>query len=135
MTNAGLVYVDNVAEILIRAGTRPETVGRVYNACDGLEVTWHRYFSDLAEMIGVDPPGSVPRLAAVVGAVAMELLWKTFGVKKRPPLTREALNLIGSDNRVPIDRLRAELGYEPRVDYAAGMAATKTYLDQWRQAS
>ncbi|MFP4446235.1 MAG: NAD-dependent epimerase/dehydratase family protein [Desulfosudaceae bacterium] len=133
--NAGLVYVDNVAEILIRAGAASKAVGRVYNACDGLEVTWHRYFSDLAEMIGAGPPGSVPRFAAVVGAVAMELLWKTFGVKKRPPLTREALNLIGSDNRVPVDRLRAELGYEPRVDYAGGMAATKTYLDQWMEAS
>ncbi|MFP4040369.1 MAG: NAD-dependent epimerase/dehydratase family protein [Desulfosudaceae bacterium] len=132
---AGLAYVDNVADVLIRAGGRDQAVGRAYNACDELDVTWHRYFSDLAAMIGVGRPASVPRPAAVVGAFAMEAAWKAFGVKKRPPLTREALNLIGSDNRVPADRVRAELGYEPRVGYAEGMAATRTYLDQWMEVS
>ncbi len=132
---AGLAYVDNVADALILAGGHDQAVGRAYNACDELDVTWHRYFSDLAAMIGVGQPASVPRPAAVVGAVAMEAIWKAFGVKKRPPLTREALNLIGSDNRVPADRIRAELGYQPRVGYAEGMAATKTYLEQWMEAS
>ncbi len=37
--NAGLAYVDNVADVLILAGCCEQAVGRVYNSCDGLDVT------------------------------------------------------------------------------------------------
>ncbi|MEW6076427.1 MAG: NAD-dependent epimerase/dehydratase family protein [Thermodesulfobacteriota bacterium] len=129
--NAGLAYVDNVADVLILAGLDEETVGRVYNAGDGLDVTWNQYFHDLAAMIGAKKPASVPRPLAAASAVVFESLWKLFRVKKRPPLTREALNLVGSDNRFPNGRTARELGYTPLVSYAEGMARTKTYLEQY----
>ncbi len=129
--NAGLAYVDNVADILLLAAAADTAEGRVYNACDGLDVTWRQYFSDLADMIGVKEPGSVPRPLAAVGASAMESLWKLFSIKTRPPLTREALNLIGSDNRIPRDRIRRELGYEPQVGYKAGLERTRKYVDNF----
>jgi len=119
-----------VADILILAGVDEKAVGRVYNASDGLDVTWHQYFTDLAQMIGAKKPGSVPRFAAVISARVFEALWKLFRVKKRPPLTREALNLVGSDNRFPNQRLRDELGYTPRISYAEGMDRTRAYIEQ-----
>jgi nucleoside-diphosphate-sugar epimerase len=128
--NAGLAYVDNVADVLILAGLDDATIGRVYNAGDGLDVTWNRYFHDLAAMIDAKNPASVPRFLAAGSAVVFETLWKLFRVKKRPPLTREALNLVGSDNRFPNGRAARELGYTPRISYAEGMARTKTYLEQ-----
>ncbi len=128
--NAGLAYVDNVADILILAGVDDKSIGRVYNASDGLDVSWHQYFSDLAQMIGARSPGSVPRSAAAVSAFVFEALWKLFRIKKRPPLTREAFNLVGSDNRFPNRRVTRELGYTPRVSYAEGMNRTRTYIEQ-----
>ena len=128
--NAGLAFVDNVADVLILAGLDEKTVGRVYNAGDGLGVTWHQYFTDLAQMIGAKKPGSVPRFAATIGAYVFEGLWKALRMRKRPPLTREALNLIGSDNRFPNRKLVEELGYTPRVSYAEGMARTRVYIEQ-----
>lgn len=128
--NAGLAYVDNVADVLILAGVDDAAIGRVYNASDGLEVTWHQYFSDLAQMINAKSPGSVPRFAAAIGAHVFEVLWKTFRVKKRPPLTREALNLVGSDNRFPNQRVISELDYTPQISYAEGMARTKEYIEK-----
>jgi nucleoside-diphosphate-sugar epimerase len=128
--NAGLAYVDNVADILILAGTLEKALGRVYNACDGLEVTWRDYFTDIAGMIGVGKPKSIPRPLAVFGAYLLEGIYKLLGIEKRPLITREALNLVGSDNRIPIDRIKNELGYTPQVTYAEGLKRIKEYIDK-----
>jgi nucleoside-diphosphate-sugar epimerase len=127
---AGLAYVDNVADILILAGTLEKAVGRAYNACDGTDVTWRQYFTDIADMIGVKNPKSVPRPLSVFGAYILEAIWKLLAIEKRPPITREALNLVGSDNRIPIDRIRKELGYEPQISYAEGLKRTREYIDK-----
>lgn len=128
--NAGLAYVDNVADILILAGTLEKAMGRVYNACDGLEVTWKDYFTDIANMIGVGKPKSIPRPMAVFGAYLLEGIYKLLGIEKRPLITREALNLVGSDNRIPIDRVKNELGYTPQVSYSEGLKHIKEYISQ-----
>jgi len=73
--NAGLAFVDNVADVLILAGVDEADIGRVYNACDGLDVTWNRYFTDLSEMIGRGNPASIPRPLAGGGArISVEAL-------------------------------------------------------------
>ncbi|MBI5550667.1 MAG: SDR family NAD(P)-dependent oxidoreductase [Desulfobacterales bacterium] len=128
--NAGLAYVDNVADIILLAGTQDEALGRAYNACDGLSVTWKQYFADIASMIGAQTPKSIPRPVALMAAWACESTWRLLHIRKRPPITREALNLIGSDNRIPASRVRTELGYEPRVGYDRGMQQTQAYIQE-----
>jgi nucleoside-diphosphate-sugar epimerase len=128
--NAGLAYVDNVADVLILAGSTGKAIGRAYNACDGLEVTWKEYFTDLADMIGVGKPKSLPEPLAVIGAYLMEGVYKMFDIQKRPLITREALNLVGSDNRIPNDRIKNELDYTPQVSYAEGLQRIREYIDQ-----
>lgn len=128
--NAGLAYVDNVADVLILAGSTERAIGRAYNACDGLDVTWKKYFTDLADMIGVGNPKSLPAPLAAVGAYLMEGVYKLFGIQKRPLITREALNLVGSDNRIPNERIKNELGYTPQVSYAEGLERIREYIDQ-----
>jgi len=128
--NAGLAYVDNVADILILAGTLEKAIGRAYNACDGTDITWGQYFTDIANMIGVKNPKSIPRPLAAFGAYVLEAIWKFLAIEKRPPITREALNLVGSDNRIPIERIRKELGYEPKISYAEGLKRIEEYIDK-----
>ncbi len=128
--NAGLAYVDNVADILILAGSTEKAIGRAYNASDGINVTWKQYFADIANMIGVKNPKSIPRPLAAFGANLFEAIWKLLGIQKRPLITREALNLIGSDNRIPIDRVKSELGYTPQISYAEALKNIKEYIDK-----
>jgi nucleoside-diphosphate-sugar epimerase len=130
--DAALTYVDNVVDVFVRAAERPATIGRVYNASDESGVTWQRYFTDLAEAAGVPPPRSIPRAAAVVAACALEPGYRLLGKRERPPITREALNLVGSHLRVPTARARRELGYRPRVSYSEGMKAVAAYLQEKR---
>ncbi len=126
--NAGLVYVDNVVDVILAALTTEAARGRAYNACDGLDVTWAQYFRDLAAMLGAKEPSTLPRWVANASASACETIWKITKKESRPPLTHEALNLVGSHHRVPNERAREELGVAPQIAYAEGMKAVASYL-------
>jgi nucleoside-diphosphate-sugar epimerase len=125
---AGLTHVDNVIDVLLRAAATPAAVGRVYNANDDNGVTWLRYFTELAQLAGAPEPRSIPHAVAAVAAVGCEAGYRLFRIEERPPITREALNLVGSSFRVPIDRARAELGYEPRVSHAEALREIAAHL-------
>lgn len=126
--NAGLVHVDNVVDILIRAASDRSPPGGVYNACDELDVSWRRYFSDLAAIAGAGTPRSAPAWLAWPMASIMEPLWRLAGSARRPPLTREALHLICADHQVPAARARETLGHRSLVDYDQAMAAVADYV-------
>ncbi|MEM1181616.1 MAG: NAD(P)-dependent oxidoreductase [Acidobacteriota bacterium] len=131
--DAGLSHVDNLVELMTLALDKPAAIGRTYNGADGFGVTWRRYFNDLARLARAPQPRSVPRAVALPLAVASEALWRLMPILRiqptaqRPPITREAINLVGSACRIPVDRAIRELGYRPQVDYGRaldGIAAT-----------
>lgn len=126
--NAGLVYVDNVVDVILAALFQDAAKGRAYNACDELDVTWRDYFSELASIVGAPKPRAIPEWAAIKGATLCEAIWRKAKFKSRPPLTHEAVNLIGSHHRVSAKRARDELGVAPKVSYAQGMDEVKRYL-------
>ena len=126
--NAGLAYVDNVADLVLRAAWHPGALGEAFNATDELEVTWRQYVGDIAALAGTRAPGSVPAWLAEAAAVVLEAVWRLLGIRARPPVTREALALVAHDNQFPQRKARERLGYAPRVDYASGMAAIAAYL-------
>ena len=126
--SAGLCHVHNLVDLLGLAGTRPEAVGRVYNAVDDSGITWKRYFGDLARIIGAPAPRSAPRFVVKPLAGLYERWWRLLGRAHRPPMTREAFNLAGAPLRIPIDRARDELGFEPRVDYEQAIAEIEAHL-------
>ena len=60
----------------------------------------------------------------------MEGVYKLFGIQKCPLITREALNLVGSDNRIPNDWIKNDLGCTPQVSYAEGLERIREHIDQ-----
>lgn len=120
--NAGLAVVDNVADFLVLAARSPGAYGQAFNVNDGLPVSWREYFSELARLLGAPAPRSVPRGLAYLAATLSEPLFRTWAPGQRPPITREALNLIAWDNRFPIAKARS-LGWAPRVSYEATLQA------------
>jgi len=126
--NAGLIYVENLVDLLILAAARPAAVGRTYNACDDFPVTWRQYMTDLAQRVGARPPRSLPLPAARLVAAAAEAVWRWRRSPTRPPLTREALGLVGAHHEIATERARVELGYTPRVGYAEAMERLGRYL-------
>lgn len=120
---AGLVHVENLADALFLAGTRPEAVGRTYNVCDESGVTWRRFIDDMAAIAGMPPPPTYPIEAALALAQANEDPAKLEGPKDPSLPSIEGLNLVGFANRIDAARIRTELGWRPRITYAEAMAA------------
>lgn len=126
--NAGLLYVDNAASAFVLAAKSEAAKAQAYNISDGSGITWKRYFSDLAKAGGCRAPRSLPALFARPLAHACEGAWTLLHLKGRPPVTREALNLVGSEHRIPIAKAKRELGYEARVNYEHGLAEVQKSL-------
>ena len=120
--HAALTVVDNVADFLLLVAQTPAAYGQAFNVHDDLPVTWQRYFNDLAVLMDAPLPRSIPRWLAYLGASLAEPLCRRFLPKQRPPVTREALNLIAWDSRFPTGKARA-LGWAPRVSYAQTLQA------------
>lgn len=126
--NAGLCYVVNLVDLLIRAASLPCAVGRVYNAADEFDISWRHYFSDLARLAGTRPPKAAPLFLARFLAHLFKNIWKIGKFDQRPPLTLEALNLVGSHHRISIERARNELAYTPLVSYEESLGEIEKYL-------
>lgn len=135
--DAGLTYVDNVADVFVRAAERPDASGRIYNANDENGVTWRRYFSELADLVGAKRPKSLPIPVARVFAKGAKAAWDVLGREDRAPLTPEALHIVSAHHRVPIARARRELGYRPAVSYEQAMDEVAKYLAErgWSRRS
>jgi nucleoside-diphosphate-sugar epimerase len=128
---AGLGYVTNVVDVLLRAADSEKSTGQAYNASDGSDVTWREYADRLAQIVGVPRPRLViPRRVAYMAGWAMERIYGTLRLRSRPLLTRMVAELFGTDQGFPIDKARRELGYEPQVDFDKGMRRVEAWLHQ-----
>lgn len=125
----GLVYVDNLVDILLRAAALPQAVGRVYNGYDGTPATLRRYFTDLARIVGAPAPRTMPRWFAHILAAVSGPAWRILRLRSRPPLTRDVLRMISSEYRISQTRTRQELGFTPLVSYEEGLRRVDAY---WR---
>ncbi|MFH1136257.1 MAG: NAD-dependent epimerase/dehydratase family protein [Pseudomonadota bacterium] len=124
--SASLVFVDNLVDGLILAGTTPEASGQIYHFRDDWDVTWKRYLTDLSALIGKKPSLSLPfGWAWNLGAV-LEAVLTPLGL--RPPLTRLAAGVMGRDNDVDATKAREELGWRTKVSYSEAMAEISAYV-------
>jgi nucleoside-diphosphate-sugar epimerase len=131
--NAGLAYVDNVADLVVLALDQPGAVGETFNATDGLDVTWRRFVADLAAGLGGTPARwSLPYGLAHALGLGLEqgyrLARRATGLKTAPLLSRQAVQVMGVDQDFSNARARQRLGWAPRVGYAEGLAATLDWL-------
>jgi nucleoside-diphosphate-sugar epimerase len=117
--NAGLTYVENLADALWAAATHPAAVGRVYNVCDGLEVTWRRFMDDMAALAGRTPPPALPLEPVMALATGNEDPERCVPPRDASLPFLEALNLVAFDSRIDASAIRKELGWHPAVSYEA----------------
>jgi nucleoside-diphosphate-sugar epimerase len=128
--NAGLVHVANLVEAFLLAAASPKTEGQVYNASDGLDVSWGRYLTDLADMVGKSPLQSVPLEPLLEAARRHEDPEKLQAMEGMPTLPLEILNLMGYPNRFETEKIRSELGWQPTFSYAQALEEIRVSLGE-----
>lgn len=108
----GLVYVYNLTAAIRLILEHPEGMDGRYIVNDDPPVTFKRFVGELASRIGARPPRlRIPYGLAYAAAGLMEAGSRLVGRKKRPLLTRQAVQSLGNHVEYDTSALRA-LGYE-----------------------
>jgi ornithine--oxo-acid transaminase len=132
---AGLCYVDNLIDATILALRSEAAGGAAINVTDGLDVTWKQFTDGLAEGLGCPQARwSLPYWLASGIAFSLEhgyrALRRTTHLTTRPLLSRQAVHVMGANQDFSNRKARELLGWEPRVDYPAGLEATIAWLSE-----
>lgn len=118
------VYIDNLIDALLAAGTVPEASGQVLNVADG-DVPWRHFLGHYARIAG-RPLRSVPRWIVGTLASAAEML---AAIKRRPvALSRAELGYFLRTSRFSTAAARAVLHWAPRVPPDQAMSSTEAWL-------
>jgi acetylornithine/succinyldiaminopimelate/putrescine aminotransferase/nucleoside-diphosphate-sugar epimerase len=130
---AGLVFVDNLIDAALLALDHEHAPGQAFNATDGIDVTWRQLADGIADGLGYPKARwSMPYGLAEGLGFSLEhgyrVLRRTTRLETRPLLSRQAVHVMGTDQSFSNRKARELLQWEPRVDYAAGLAATLDWL-------
>jgi ornithine--oxo-acid transaminase len=130
---AGLCYVDNLMDAAVLALRNDAARGQAFNASDGLDVTWKEFTDGLASGLGCSQVRwSLPYWLANGIGFSLEqgyrMLRRTTRLTTAPLLSRQAVHVMGRDQSFSNRKARELLGWEPRIDYAAGLEATVAWL-------
>ncbi|MBI4389393.1 MAG: NAD-dependent epimerase/dehydratase family protein [Nitrospinae bacterium] len=128
-----LIYIDNAASAHIRAcdflepGSSLE--GRCYFVSDGQPAVLWDWIGLLLRRMGIPPvQRSVSyRTAYAMGAV-MEAVYKGFGLRGEPRMTRFLASQLATSHYFDISRARRDFRYEPEVAPEEGMERLIRYL-------
>ena len=109
------VYVDDLADAVVRALESPAAAGRAYTVWDGQAVPAREFFAFHARWAG-RRLRTVPRPLAALGAALT------------PGVHPDALRFVSRRAAYPHTRAREELGWAPAVSLAEGMARSEAWL-------
>lgn len=124
--SASLVCIDNLVDGLVLCGTKREAANKTYFFRDDYDVTWKQYLDQLAAMFGKKIRLSLPfGLAWFLGGGSDKAV-RLF--RRRPPITRQAVGLMGRDCDVDSTKARTDLGWKTRVSYEEAMKDIEAWV-------
>lgn len=130
VSNAGLIYVGNLTRAMTIAAESPVASGKSYNIRDTGKETWKDFVNGLGECFTEESwsCSKVPAPLAYGVGYMSELAYGLLGIKKRPLLTRHAVNLLSRDQGFDITRAQEDLGFESWTSFAEGMEITRQWM-------
>jgi ornithine--oxo-acid transaminase len=131
---AGLCYIDNLVDAALLALRDDRALGQAFNISDGIDVTWKQFTTDLAKGLGCPPvkwntPYAVASTLGFSLEVGYRVLRKLTRLHAAPLLSRQAVQVLGKHQDFSTRKAQELLGWAPRVEYAAGLAATLRWIE------
>jgi nucleoside-diphosphate-sugar epimerase len=121
-----LTYIDDLVEGFRLCAETPSAAGRTYLLAGPSYTTLNQLVRVIADELGVSPPSwhfpvwPVWLAGALCEAVCVPL-------RVEPPLYRRRVEFFTKSRAFDTTRARAELGFEPQIDLAAGVHLTATW--------
>jgi nucleoside-diphosphate-sugar epimerase len=119
------VYVDDLVEGIVLAGSRPEARGQIFNLGDGSTPTCAEFFGYHAHMLGLDRVRSMGTDTARLLAQAAGSATRLLGGDSE--LGRGTMDMLSRRAGYSIDKARQVLGYTPCIDLEEGMRRTRKW--------
>jgi nucleoside-diphosphate-sugar epimerase len=117
-----ITHIDNLVHAMMLSLEKGRG-GEIYFVTDGEDMTLRDFLTAYLKTQGVAPSGrSMPSWVADAAAAALEVVWRTLGLRKAPPLTRFAAMVMSRECTIRIDKIRKEMGYTPQISPAKGLA-------------
>lgn len=119
------VYINNLTQLIMLAGSSGRAPGEAYNAIDDGLVTWREYAEWMCEDLGCPKPKlSAPRWVAWPLAVVIENTAKLFAKKESPMINKYRIRAAMADAHYSADKAKRHLGYQPTVSTREGIRRT-----------
>ncbi|MEM7040356.1 MAG: NAD-dependent epimerase/dehydratase family protein [Bacteroidota bacterium] len=124
-TMTSSTHIDNLVEGTVKALENGRG-GEAYFLTDGEPVTFRRLLTGLVESAGRTPGNkNAPGWFVRAAAWGVETVWKTLGIRKKPPITRFAANIMSRTCTIKSEKAKQELGYVPVMSFENGMKGLK----------
>ncbi len=96
--------------------------GSAYFITDDEVLTLKQFLSGLLASRDIVPTDkSIPSFVLRPAAFVIEKIWRALSIKKEPPLTRFAADMMSVSCTLRIDKAQKELGYRPIISVQEGM--------------
>ncbi|MEM8890704.1 MAG: NAD-dependent epimerase/dehydratase family protein [Bacteroidota bacterium] len=116
------IHVDNLASAILSA-IHSDKGGEAYFVTDGDRRSMRETFSEIIKAYGLDPgEKELPRSIAVILAHVLGGIWKTLGLKSRPPVAPLMIRLMATEFSVSDAKARRELGYKNVINFEEGIS-------------
>lgn len=120
-----LVYIDNLIDALVSAGTEEKAIGRAYNVTNKDKVTMKDFVFMICDMLGLErPKKSMPFPLAKLIASIMEAHSRLTRKKEPPLLTKARVKVAGLNLDFDISKTVEELGYDSKISIKKGLEKT-----------
>lgn len=127
-----LLYVQDTVRAIVEAGQRAAP-SRFYNVAGNEGITQRQFIEALADGFGLPRP---KRRVSVGTALAFAgLAEKVCGWLGKPaPCNRAMVRLMSVEQRVDCGAIRSDLGWEPKVPFAEGIARTFAWYHEQHES-
>lgn len=123
-----LIYMDDALNGLLLAAEKGRA-GEIYLITNREPLPFDDILNILQQALGVSrTPIYVPEWAALFGAAVLEKVFSL--IKTPPPVTRSNIKSTLADRVFSIEKARADLGFDPRMDPKIGLAKTAIWYQE-----
>ncbi|MBZ0268596.1 NAD(P)-dependent oxidoreductase [bacterium] len=118
-----MVFIDDLLDAFDLAATKPDALGRVYNAAGPRAVPLVELVDEIARVLGTEYRRvPVPFAPLDLVATACEQICQPFGIQ--PPIYPRRLDFYRHDENFSTARAARELGWAPKHSLAEGLKKT-----------
>lgn len=128
-------YIDNAVAAHLLAHDKlafgGPPAGKAYFITQDEPLPGPEFINDLLAANGLPPVDKTISVAkARAAATIIEGIWKTFGIRREPPLTKFMVSQLATAHWYDISAARRDLGYAPMVSYQEGMRRLSAWAER-----